>query len=199
MPALYRNYAIALTLFLLVEFVLTCVDKSAFRFQLTNREGKFLTFSENASNWCDFVLNFVFAYILAKHARSWSLEGFFGFFVAMAVIGIVGYLMPLLQDSIVNHSTFFRDGKATAAGVMHQIYWTGGMVIAISYYFLTPGKNVSWQEVTVITLLLMAHTVISIVQPPYQMHGEVHAVAKYSAIGGCIIIPLFAVYLLKFA
>lgn len=192
----YKICVIALTVFLLIELVVAVIDKSAYRFQLGSRDQHFLTFTENAGNWSDFVLNFALAYILAYHASSWRLDYFVALYVGVCLAGIVGFLRPLLHDSVTNPSAFFQAGKATTAGTMHQIYWTGGMTTAIGFYVLTPHSNVTWKEVVPISLLFMAHLVVSIMQPPYKMHGKVHAPARFAALGGCGAVLGLTIYLL---
>ncbi|OGG50110.1 hypothetical protein A2763_01035 [Candidatus Kaiserbacteria bacterium RIFCSPHIGHO2_01_FULL_54_36] len=188
--------------YVLVIFATAFFEKWGFKWQVLAQPDapkKFLDLWRNLSFWGDLlIVNQVMAIVLARHAKSWSLEAFITIFVVIAIVGI-GYLWPLLQDSLQHKSAWFRDGMSPLSGTLHQIYWTCGMSVCLSYFILTPRDEIRWWEVVLITIALMIHWVASTVQPPYVVHGEVHLPAKIGAAAGVIMIPLLALYLLVLA
>ncbi|OGG52360.1 hypothetical protein A3H16_01175 [Candidatus Kaiserbacteria bacterium RIFCSPLOWO2_12_FULL_53_8] len=191
-------YLACLTVYVLTTSVGAYKEGYAFAYQvleLSDPPQKFLTFWGNAANWSDlFIVNVVLAYVLSTHTRSWSLKRFVPIFTVVAIVGIFGYLEPLLKDSLTTPSAFFREGRASIAGVTHQIYWTVGVSISLSYYLLTPRKGVATREVVTITALLMVHHAISVMHPPYAVHGSVHWPAIWATTAGWIVLPLLAAY-----
>ncbi len=202
MPTKFYLYLAILEAWILAELGAAYVDKYAFKFQiLTLRPvpDTFLAFWDNwAMRSCFIIVSPILAYMLTMHAKSWSLEGFAVIFL-IAAIALILARLPLLEDSLKTPSALFRNGLSPIAGVMEYLYQVVSYSVIGSYYFLTPRGQATPREVIAITVLLMLHSAIMMMHPPYAVHGSVHTPAKVFTAIYWIVLPLFALYLIFLA
>lgn len=187
-------------------FAAAILDNSAFAVQLppewqrVHPGKKFLPLASNATSWMAiFVANPVAAYILGWHAQEWSFFKFAIDFEVMFILGAFG-LLGLLEDSKINWSAFFQDGRLTLAGGMYQmVLWPLQVSTTLGFYILTPHGQTTTQEVVFITILLVFTWLVSTLQPPKKLHGELNAPAVAMAFVGTLLLVGLAIYRLKFA
>ena len=181
--------------YVLAELCMAYRDGYAFGWQvkmLPIVPSKFLTFWGHGGMWGDFlIIAPVVAYLLATHATSWPLWAFAIIFFAAAVSGAV-LLVPLLEDSKQVASALARDGLLPLAGAMHYLFYTVALSVVAAYYFLTPRKDVSATEIAIVTVAVMVHWALGVLQPPYAVHGYIHLPAWLMTVGVCIALGVLA-------
>jgi hypothetical protein len=174
-------YLCLASLFVLAEFGLAYWDGFAFAWQvraLPIAPAKFLDFWRHAGMWGDFfIINPILAYLLDAHGKSWKLATFGVVFLSVALVGAL-LLIPLLKDSRTIPSAFTRDGLLTLVGGMHYVYFTVATTVVAMLYVFTPRQEINDQEVIVITLCLIVHWGLGVLQPPYAAHGDIHLPAQ---------------------
>ena len=183
-----------LELYVLGELLAAYLDGYAFDWQvrrLPSVPKKYLAFWGHAGMHGDFwLIGPTAAYILSVHATSWPLFDFALIFAGAAFAGAI-LLVPLLQDSRTVPSALARDGYLPLAGAMHYLYYTVGTALMVAYYLLTPRADVAVVEVVVITMTLIVHWGLGVLQPPKKVHGKIHLPAKIlTVIGGIALIGL---------
>jgi hypothetical protein len=195
-------YLVLGSAFVLAQFVCAYLDGFAFRWQVRSQArppAKFLTFWQYGGMWGDFfIVNPVVAYVLDVYSRSWSGAVVSSVFTTIMLSGAF-LIVRLLPQSHNMPSPFARDGFVTSAGAVHYIYFTAGMTVVFMFYLFTPSAGLNMWEVIIITILLMVHWGLSVLQPLYAVFGEVHMEAKMGTGIGWIVLCGLAARLIYLA
>jgi hypothetical protein len=188
--------------FVLAQFVCAYRDGFAFEWQVraqAHPPAKFMTFGQYGGMWGDFfIVNPVAAYILDVYGRSWSGPVLSSVFTIIMLAGAF-LIVRLLPQSHNMPSPFARDGFVTSAGAVHYIYFTVGMTVVFMFYLFTPAAGASATEVVTITILLIVHWGLSVLQPLYVVFGNNHVEAKIGTGIGWIVLCVLAARLIYLA
>jgi hypothetical protein len=189
-------------IFVLAQFGCAYLDRFAFGWQVRSRAhppAKFLTFWQYAGMWGDFfIVNPVVAYVLDVYGRSWSGPVLSSVFTVIALAGAV-LIVRLPAESHNMPSAFARDGFVTPAGAVHYIYFTVAMTVVFMFYLFTPAAGASMWEVITITILLIVHWGLSVLQPLYMVFGKIHVEARIATGIGWIVLCGLAARLIYLA
>lgn len=120
-------------------------------------------FLKHGGMWADFFLiSPLVAYIVGHYRHDWTYK-------PVVIALVVGYAI-----SSVMHVTYKRGGirvpnwaahggELTMAGVMHAAYMGWVLAILLAFYFATP--IVSARSAEIVTVALMVHLVLGVIQP----------------------------------
>jgi hypothetical protein len=192
-------YLVLSCLFVLAEFAFAYWDGYAFPWQVrasAPHPAVFLDFSRHAGMWSDFlIINPILSYLLYTHGKSWDLGEVAIVFTVTALAGTIS-LIPLLEDSRTTPSAFSRDGLLTVVGAMHHVYFIVGTTAIIMFYIFTPVRLIKSGEAIIITICVLVHWALGVLQPAWVVRGSVHLAGKLlTGIGWAFLIGL-AAYLL---
>ena len=190
------QYIVILCLFILAEFAFAYWDGFAFPWQVRASPAApevFLDFWRHGGMWGDFfIINPLLAYLLSAHSKSWNLGTIAIVFTIMALTGALLFI-PLLEDSRTTPSAFSRDGLLTVVGAMHYVYFIISTTIITMFYLFTPVQSIKRGEGIVITVCVLAHWALGVLEPAWVVHGTIHIAAKlFTGIGSTLLLGLAA-------
>jgi hypothetical protein len=184
-------YLVLGSVFVLAQFACAYLDGFAFGWQVRSQAhppAKFLTFWQYGGMWGDFfIVNPVVAYVLDVYGRSWSGPVLSSVFTIIMLAGAF-LMVRLLPQSHNMPSPFARDGFVTSAGAVHYIYFTIAMTVVFMFYLFTPAAGVNTWEVITVTILLILHWGLAVLQPLYTVFGKIHVEAKIGTGIGWIVL-----------
>jgi hypothetical protein len=188
-------YLTLASLFVFAEFGLAYQDGYAFAWQvrkLTDAPNKFLDFFRHGGMWGDFfIVNPILAHLLSEHAHFWSLHALATILTVTAFLGAL-LLIPVLKDSLLVPSAFARNQLLTIVGAMHLLYFVVGTSVSLMFYLFTPSDEVKKIEVIIVTICLMLHWGLGVLQPPWIVHRSIHLPAKVITAAGWAFLLILA-------
>jgi hypothetical protein len=194
-------YLLLASFFVLTEFGAAYWDGYAFAWQVratTKHPAKYLDFWRHGGMWGDFFLiNPIVAHILHAHSYTWSLIIFAVVLTTAAFAGIF-LQIPILHDSQSTPSAFARDGRLTMVGGMHYLYFAVSITIICMFYLFTQNSNITNAEIVIVTICLILHLALGVLQPAWVVHGFIHLPGKLIAGGGSLLLVLFAIRIMQF-
>jgi len=160
---------------LMVLFQVVCADGDNFltvrQMQLTRGLKKGLPLMWHAGIWGDFViLTPLLTYIVARYGDQWLMPDI----ILASAIG-VAILLPLGWTWIVSAKNgtpeaHTHDGKMTAAGFFHAIYFIAAIAIILLTYFHTVISQTAASTIAIflgIHVVYGTHIVLGLMAPPW--------------------------------